>query len=512
MQWCIISEALNRSVHKKGAHGYGGIWGGEDASFHHNLIANNTSRNPRFSGSGSTANPGGEFVDFRNNVIYNWGSNSIYGGEEGTYNIVNNYFKPGPATQSSKKERILEPYEPYGKFFIEGNVMIGSEEVTRHNWSGVDAIDPDAIRIEKATDISENVKTHSASEAYELVMQHAGASQGRDAVDKRIIKDLRKGLATFRNGIIDSQEEVGGWPELQTQDALKDSDNDGMPDDWETINHLNPDKADDAGFALHQAYTNLEIYLNELAENPAVTTIYLAGDSTMADYADNYEPGKEYMKTRYPVTGWGQVFQQFFVKDSLQHVSGLIKTDSVKIDDRARGGRSTRTFFQEGRWRGIYEDLKENDLVLIQFGHNDASQNHPGRYVNVEGYKEYLRLFVQQAREKKAIPILLTPVARNYPWVDGKLGNIHGEYDPAVKEVAKELEVFLIDLNKGSQEYFSKKGRDYVTENYFMNLPPGKYEAYPEGQEDNTHFQPDGANVVAQLVFNGLKQVSGYER
>ncbi|MBG7610730.1 right-handed parallel beta-helix repeat-containing protein, partial [Polaribacter sp. BAL334] len=114
LQYCIISEALNRSVHEKGAHGYGGIWGGVKASFHHNLIANNNSRNPRFSGSKTTQNSENEFVDFRNNVIFNWGENSIYGGENGSYNIVNNYFKAGPATTSSKINRIVSPSEPYG--------------------------------------------------------------------------------------------------------------------------------------------------------------------------------------------------------------------------------------------------------------------------------------------------------------------------------------------------------------------------------------------------------------
>lgn len=507
MQWCIISEALNHSVHAKGAHGYGSIWGGEKVSFHHNLIANNNSRNPRFSGSETTLNSENEFVDFRNNVISNWGSNSVYGGENGTYNMINNYFKPGPATSSSKRERILEPYEPYGNFYIDGNIMEGSEGVTQNNWRGVEVKDPSALQMEKARDISENVKTQTARSAYELVLENAGASLRRDAVDERIIKDLRKGTATFRNGIIDSQEEVGGWPELEKGTAPKDSDNDGMPDEWEIAHNLNPQKADDAAYDLHNGYTNLEMYLNELVENRKITNIYLAGDSTMADYADNYEPGKDYMKTRYPVTGWGQVFQEFFVKDSLQKVGGIIKTDSVNVDDRARGGRSTRTFFQEGRWRSIYEDLEEDDVVLIQFGHNDAAESKHERYVDVEGYKEFLRLFVKQTREKNAIPILLTPVARNYPWKDGKLGNIHGEYDRAVKEVAKELNVHLIDLNKKSQEFFTKKGRDYVTENYFMNLPAGKYEAYPEGQDDNTHFQPEGATAVAQLVFDGFKNL-----
>lgn len=237
-------------------------------------------------------------------------------------------------------------------------------------------------------------------------------------------------------------------------------------------------------------------------------TVYLIGDSTMADYSNNYDEGKDYMKTRFPITGWGQVFQQFFVSDSLQEVRGVIKTDSVLVDDRARGGRSTRTFFQEGRWRSVYENLKKDDLVLMQFGHNDAAESKTERYVDVEGYKEFLRLFVSQTRQKNAHPVILTPVARNYPWEDGELQNVHGEYDQAAKDVAKEMNVSLIDLNKRSMEFFSQKGQEYVSANYFMNLPAGKYEAYPKGQKDNTHFQPEGAKVVAQLVFDGLKDLN----
>ncbi|MDN3594884.1 rhamnogalacturonan acetylesterase [Zunongwangia endophytica] len=237
-------------------------------------------------------------------------------------------------------------------------------------------------------------------------------------------------------------------------------------------------------------------------------TIFLIGDSTMANYADDYEPGKDYMKTRYPVTGWGQVFQQYFVKDSLAQLNNILVSDSIKVDDHARGGRSTRTFFQEGRWRKVFEELKENDLVLMQFGHNDAAENKPERYVDIEGYKEFLRLFVSQSREKGATPIILTPVARNYPWKDDHLENVHGEYDQAPKDVAEEMNVELIDLNQLSMDYFSKKGKDFVSENYFMNLPAGTYEAYPDGQDDNTHFQPEGAKAVAQLVFNELKKIS----
>ncbi|UGU14407.1 rhamnogalacturonan acetylesterase [Sinomicrobium kalidii] len=236
--------------------------------------------------------------------------------------------------------------------------------------------------------------------------------------------------------------------------------------------------------------------------------VYLIGDSTMADYSNNYEPGKDYMKTRYPVTGWGQVFQPFMSADSLYKVGKLIKADSVLVNDRARGGRSTRTFFQEGRWRSVYENLKKNDIVIMQFGHNDAAENKPERYVNTEGYKEFLRLYVSQTRQKGAYPIILTPVARNYPWEDGRLHNVHGAYDRAAKDVAKELDVMLIDLNQRSMDRFTEKGKEYVTKNYFMNLPAGVYEAYPEGQHDNTHFQPEGATEVARLVFEGMQELN----
>lgn len=232
--------------------------------------------------------------------------------------------------------------------------------------------------------------------------------------------------------------------------------------------------------------------------------MYLIGDSTVADYSLE----KDFQTKRYPVTGWGQVFQPFLRKDSLHLLKHLIKGDSALVDDRAKGGRSTRTFFEEGRWAEVYKQLKKNDVVMIQFGHNDAAENKPERYVNINGYKEYLRLFVNQAREKGGIPILLTPVARNYPWNEGRLSNVHGEYPQAVKEVAKELDVLLIDLNELSMSSFSQRGQEYVSTHYFMNLPAGKYVAYPEGQKDNTHFQPEGATEVARLVFEAMKRLN----
>lgn len=230
-----------------------------------------------------------------------------------------------------------------------------------------------------------------------------------------------------------------------------------------------------------------------------ITTIYLIGDSTVADYTLD----EDYASKRYPVTGWGQEFQPFF-QNFRKGIISFIHTDRVKIDDRAKGGRSTRTFFQEGRWRAVVGQLKKGDVVMMQFGHNDAAENKTERYVPIEGYKEFLRLYVSQTREKGATPILLTPIARNYPWENGKLQNVHGKYPDAVKEVANEMNVLLIDLNQLSMDSFSEKGQAYVTENYFMNLEAGKYKAYPDGQKDNTHFQPAGAKVIAKLVFEAI--------
>lgn len=235
-----------------------------------------------------------------------------------------------------------------------------------------------------------------------------------------------------------------------------------------------------------------------------VTTIYLIGDSTVADYSleENYQTKK------FPQVGWGQVFQPFFEKDSLKLVKNILgSAKEVKVDDRAKGGRSTRTFFQEGRWASVYKSLQKGDIVMMQFGHNDASVEKTERYVNIEGYKEFLRLFINQTKEKGATPIVLTPVARNYPWKDGKLTNVHGDYPQAAIDVAKELDVRFIDLNEVSMNSFSSRGQEFVTTNYFMNFEAGKYPAFPEGQKDNTHFQTQGGIEVARLVFNAMKKL-----
>lgn len=243
--------------------------------------------------------------------------------------------------------------------------------------------------------------------------------------------------------------------------------------------------------------------LSFIAAKKKPVRVFLIGDSTVADYSLE----KDYKTKRYPLHGWGQDFQPFLYRDSLKLIRNIIKADSAIVDDRAKGGRSTRTFFEEGRWAEVYKTLNKGDVVMIQFGHNDASVEKPERYVNISGYKEYLRLFINQTREKGGIPILITPVTRNYPWKDGKLGSAHGEYPQAMKDVAKELNTALIDLTELSAAAFTAKGEEYVTKTYFMNFGEGLYEAYPKGQKDNTHFQQAGAVEIARIVFQAMKQL-----
>jgi len=295
MQWCIISESLNTSSHHKGEHGYGGIWGGNNATFHHNLLSDHNSRNPRFCGSRYTNKPDEEKVDFRNNVIYNWGSNSVYGGEEGNYNMVNNYYKPGPATNKNSAKRILQLTQSFfdpryntdslgaGIFFIKGNVVEGFPDVSNDNWKyGVQGEDVTEIikaqsKLRKPVSHTK-IKTQSAFGAYKNVLNYAGASLHRDAVDKRITEEARTGIelygATFhggKKGIIDSPEEVGGWPVLNSGNPPTDADKDGMADDWELskgLDAINPNDGNSS--TITKNYTNLEVYLHYLVEEEIV--------------------------------------------------------------------------------------------------------------------------------------------------------------------------------------------------------------------------------------------------
>ena len=231
VQWCIISEALNASVHHKGEHGYGGIWGGRNVSFHHNLFAHNKSRNPRFDHpriySGQELLTGRGTVDFKNNVVYNWNIKAIYGGEEGWFNVEDNYFRPGPATRNLDGEWLDISTSPTtsmtpGNFYIDDNIY----DVSAVRKGGLDGRNPDCEKIASWKDVYKmksaedpfaikvGLDSEDAEDAYRSVLKGAGASKKRDAVDKRIVKEVRRGKATNHGsvtglpGIIDSENDI----------------------------------------------------------------------------------------------------------------------------------------------------------------------------------------------------------------------------------------------------------------------------------------------------------------
>ena len=295
LQWCILSESLKTNQYKAGTHGYAGIWGGKNASFHHNLLAHNDSRMIRFDHGYVSSFTGP--VDYINNVIYNWGSNSAYGGEtsEGTeaktFNIVNNYYKPGPSTASSSKTRILNPTtacdnctgkDVPGKFYITGNVMEGSALVTKDNTCTaaikMDSKSPITYQEWKSTCVSTTkftssdaafdyniISQHNANDAFSKVIEYAGASLSRDAVDVRIADEAKNGTGKIME---DDKSALMVWPTL-TGDKNADTDNDGIPDDFEIKYGLNPYQADANGYDLDPKgyYTNIEVYANSLVEN-----------------------------------------------------------------------------------------------------------------------------------------------------------------------------------------------------------------------------------------------------
>lgn len=307
VQWCIASQSLQNAGHSKGAHGYGGNWGGSGASYHHNLMVHHTSRTPRLGPRPSTQTD--ERMDMRNNVIYNWGGEGCYGGEGMNVNIVNNYYKPGPTTEKRDQTRQMriaavgirtssytahdsdkpnewdKMWHVWGKYYVNGNVNTKYPKVTKDNWTyGIyNQIDnskvdntytqatKDSIRLDQPMAFVA-VTTHSAHDAYERVLDYAGCSKSRDELDAVIINDVRDSIATYTGngctpGIINTQDDAGGWPTLTGKKAPKDSDGDGIPDDWEDIHGLDMDDASDGKKVTASGYTNLEIYLNSLVSN-----------------------------------------------------------------------------------------------------------------------------------------------------------------------------------------------------------------------------------------------------
>jgi lysophospholipase L1-like esterase len=212
-------------------------------------------------------------------------------------------------------------------------------------------------------------------------------------------------------------------------------------------------------------------------------TIYLAGDSTMA----------QKLPEKRPETGWGEELQKFF------------KEGTVIVDNRAKNGRSTRTFIEEKLWQGIIDNLKRGDYVFIEFGHNDSSKEKTDRYTPPEDYRKNLIRFVNEVRAKGAIPVLMTPVMRRRFDKDGNFQDSHGVYPDIVRAVASEYKVALIDMHRKSEQVIKKYGVE-ESRKLFLQLQPGENSNYPKGIEDNTHFSPLGADIMAGLAVEGIRE------
>lgn len=278
IQYCISSEGM------KPGHEFGGTWGGQDSTFHHNLFACNTGRNP-------SIGMGGEF-DYRNNVIFNWRHRTMDGGDETSLiNVINNYYKPGPATNADMVSTIarIEQRDMYspgrrfqnsrwypaagkrpGKWYVAGNIVEGYPEVTADNWKGMkmEGAGVGGLEMARVNSPFEGwpVNQQTALQAFEEVLAKAGATlPRRDAVDVRVVEMVRTGKVTFGNGIISDPEQVGGYPvyTFSPEQVPADADADGMPDAWETKYGLNPNNPSDASVDSDgDGYPNIEEYLN----------------------------------------------------------------------------------------------------------------------------------------------------------------------------------------------------------------------------------------------------------
>ncbi|MFC4728047.1 rhamnogalacturonan acetylesterase [Coralloluteibacterium thermophilus] len=228
----------------------------------------------------------------------------------------------------------------------------------------------------------------------------------------------------------------------------------------------------------------LAVVLLAAVLQPAVAAplaIHLAGDSTMAEKSAD----------RRPETGWGEALPAYL--DPAQ----------ARVVNHAADGRSTRTFVEEGRWQALLDALQPGDAVFIQFGHNDAS-SRADRHTPPEAYAANLRRFVAEVRARQALPVLFTPAARRH-FVDGRLVDTHGAYPGLVREVAAELDVPLVDMQRESAELLADLG-EVASRRLFLWVPAG-HPNHPDGVQDDTHFSPEGAQQMAGLAVDGLREL-----
>lgn len=417
MQWCNVTEGLANPGHSKGAHSYGGIWGGKGASFHHNYISHVQNRAPRFNGARYNWNGydktkyensiQAELVDFRNCVIYNWGNgNGCYGGPGGGYiNMINNYYKAGPGTKNRTRVTQVSfsdatnggdnPFPDYAsRYYISGNYVTAASNPENYDWKGViydsgvqkdgeryikdakhyygsnveyvniNGTDCVKLKLDNPIEAGE-VTTHSAQTAYEKILDYCGASLWRDAADARYAEEAATGTTTFNGdvayvdkdgktyaksntkGILDwindptkeANPKTASYPELknETRPAGFDTDGDGIPDEWETANGLNPNDASDAVQTTVDTkgwYTNIEVYANSIVEH-----IVKAQNADAITAVDEYYPA---YKTP---TGIGEISTPTSVIQRVEYFS----LDGSKLSEPVKGINIRKITYSNGK-------------------------------------------------------------------------------------------------------------------------------------------------------------------
>ncbi len=208
--------------------------------------------------------------------------------------------------------------------------------------------------------------------------------------------------------------------------------------------------------------------------------IYMIGDSTMAPKSEEQRPK----------TGWGEVLSDYF-------------SDDVRILNYAKNGRSTKSFIDEGRWQLVLDSLKKGDYLIVQFGHNDQKSGNPMLYASPEDYATNLKMFIDEASRKGAIPILMSPIVRRRFDAEVSFFDTHGKYPSKSREIATKCNVLFVDMHLKSLEMVVQSGPE-ISKNFFLWLQPGESVNYPEGLEDNTHFSPLGAKKMAGLAVEGI--------
>jgi len=223
------------------------------------------------------------------------------------------------------------------------------------------------------------------------------------------------------------------------------------------------------------------LLLMSLVPDQKKIKIFLAGDSTMSIKAEK----------NFPETGWGMPFIHFW-------------NENLMVVNKAKNGRSTKTFLSEGLWKQIMDEATAGDYVFIQFGHNDEVKSKVNSYTTPEEFTSNLRKYIGDAREKKMIPVLMTPVARRKFDAAGKIEQTHQEYSALVLKVAAEEKLLFIDLDAQSMQLYQQFGVEN-SKLLFCQLKPGEHPNYPDGKDDNTHFNELGARLIAQLVLKEIR-------